>query len=216
MNALARIAGTVLLGLLCALPGHAQEPTRKDALSALTSPDADARRRAIIQLAKVGEMSDSDALVRALRDEDAIVRNYAEQALWIVWSRSGDPEIDRQFADGLAQMQAGSMQAGAAIFSRIIEARPEFAEGWNKRATIYFLMGEHERSLADCHEVLKRNPVHFGVLAGYGQIYAQRGEYEKALEYFRRALAVNPNMEGVRNNAAVIEQGLTDKGRKGI
>ncbi len=77
-------------------------------------------------------------------------------------------------------------------------------------------MGELDRSLADCHEVLKRNPVHFGVLAGYGQIYAQRGEMEKALEFFKRALAVNPNMEGVRMNAAIIEQSLGDKARKGI
>jgi tetratricopeptide (TPR) repeat protein len=216
MNHLLRIARIVFLCLLSIGPVTSQEPTRKDALAALTSTDVEARKRAIIQLAKFGEMVDSDALARALRDDDAIVRNYAEQALWIVWSRSGDPKIDEQFAAGLERMQAGDMQAGVAIFSRIIAARPDFAEGWNKRATLYFLMGELDRSLADCHEVLKRNPVHFGVLAGYGQIYAQRGEMEKALEFFKRALAVNPNMEGVRQNAAMIELSLGDKARKGI
>ncbi len=216
MDVLARVTGSIALALVCALPITAQEPNRTDALAALASTDVEARKRAIIQLAKVGEMADSDALVRALRDDDAIVRNYAEQALWIVWSRSGDPKVDEQFAAGLDRMQAGDMQAGVAIFTRIIAAKPDFAEGWNKRATIYFLMGDHERSLADCHEVLKRNPVHFGVLAGYGQIYAQRGEMEKALEFFKRALAVNPNMEGVRMNAALIEQSLGEKARKGI
>lgn len=216
LNRLARIVGSIALALLCALPITAQEPNRTDALTALASPDVEARKRAIIQLAKEGVMADSDTLARALRDDDAVVRNYAEQALWIVWSRSGDPKIDEQFADGLGRMQAGDMQAGVAIFTRIIAARPDFAEGWNKRATIYFLMGELDRSLADCHKVLTRNPVHFGVLAGYGQIYAHHGEMEKALEFFKRALAVNPNMEGVRMNAALIEQSLGDRARKGI
>ncbi len=138
LNRLARMVGSVALALLCALPIAAQEPNRADALTALASPDVEARKRAIIQLAKVGEMVDSDALARALRDDDAIVRNYAEQALWIVWSQSGDPKIDEQFAAGLERMQAGDMQASVAIYTRIIAARPDFAEGWNKRATLYF------------------------------------------------------------------------------
>jgi Flp pilus assembly protein TadD len=216
MDRLLHAVGVVLLAVLCAGPVAAQEPTRQDALSALASIDVEARKRAIIALAKVGEMADSDALVRMLRDDDAVVRKYAEQALWIVWSRSGDAEIDRLFAEGLEHMQGRNAEAAIAVFTRIIQARPAFAEGWNKRATIYFLTGDLERSLADCHEVLKRNPMHFGVLAGYGQIYTQRGELEKALDYFKRALAINPNMEGVRINAAMIEQTLAEKGRKGI
>ena len=64
-------------------------------------------------------------------------------------------------------------------------------------------MGEYEKSLADCDEVLKRNPSHFGVLSGYGQIYLQLNQPERALSYFERALAVNPNMEQVER---VIEE----------
>jgi tetratricopeptide (TPR) repeat protein len=216
MNRFLHLVGAILLASLSIGSLNGQELTRKDALSALTSADVEARKRAIIQLAKVGEMADAEALVRALRDDDAVVRNYAEQALWIVWSRSGDAEIDKLFAEGLDHMQGRRAEAAIAVFTRIIQARPAFAEGWNKRATIYFLTGDLDRSLADCHEVLKRNPVHFGVLAGYGQIYLQRGEPEKALEYFKRALDINPNMEGVRINAAMIEHTLAEKGRKGI
>jgi tetratricopeptide (TPR) repeat protein len=87
----------------------------------------------------------------------------------------------------------------------VIELAPEFAEGWNKRATLYFLVGDLERSLKDCDEVIRRNPHHFGVLAGYGQIYAQLGEYEKALAYFKRALAVNPNLDGVEFQVRLLE-----------
>ena len=59
---------------------------------------------------------------------------------------------------------------------------------------MYFLVGDYERSLQDCHEVLARNPSHFGVLAGYGQIYLALDQPEQALTYFERALQVNPNV----------------------
>ena len=80
-----------------------------------------------------------------------------------------------------------------------------FTEGWNKRATLYFLVGDLRKSLADCDEVMKRNPYHFGALAGYAQIYVRLEYYDRALEYSRRALKVNPNMDGVRRNIDLIE-----------
>jgi tetratricopeptide (TPR) repeat protein len=88
---------------------------------------------------------------------------------------------------------------------------PEFAEGWNKRATVYFLVGDFERSLRDCDEVIKRNPHHFGALAGYGQIYMQLDDYERAIEYFKRALAVNPNLDGVELQVRVLEHALAER-----
>jgi tetratricopeptide (TPR) repeat protein len=148
-------------------------------------------------------MEDASALVKALRDPDEVVRRLAENSLWQVWSRSGDPEIDALFALGVEQMSLRQGPAAVAIFTRIIERKPEFAEGWNKRATVYYLMGEYEKSLADCDEVMKRNPDHFGALSGYGQIYLRLQQPERALPYFERALAVNPNMEGV---AQLIEE----------
>jgi tetratricopeptide (TPR) repeat protein len=80
----------------------------------------------------------------------------------------------------------------------VIELKPDFAEGWNKRATAFYLAGEYRRSLADCDEVIKRNPSHFGALSGYAQIYLRLDRPDKALEFFRRALAVNPNLDGVQ------------------
>jgi tetratricopeptide (TPR) repeat protein len=111
-------------------------------------------------------------------------------------------------------MNAGQLEEGIATFTRVIERSPEFAEGWNKRATLHFLVGDLARSLKDCDEVLKRNPYHFGVLAGYGQIYAQLGEYEKALDYFKRALAVNPNLDGVEFQVRLLESVLAQRKEK--
>jgi tetratricopeptide (TPR) repeat protein len=101
-------------------------------------------------------------------------------------------------------------------FTRVIERQPDFAEGWNKRATVYFLIGDFDQSLADCDETLKRNPDHFGALSGCGMIYAQREELERAVEYFERALAVNPNLQGIEQGLALVRQRLGARAKQSI
>jgi len=81
---------------------------------------------------------------------------------------------------------------------------------------VHYLAGDFQRSLADCDEVMKRNPYHFGALSGYGQIYFRLGELEKAIEYWRRALEVNPNMPGVEMNIEGAEELLKEKQGRSI
>jgi len=161
-------------------------------------------------------MADQPLLILRLRDEDEGVRGYAEQALWLLWGRSGEAALDRLMADGVEQMQAGRFKEAAGTFSEIIRRKPAFAEGWNKRATVHYLAGDYERSLQDCDEVLKRNPQHFGALSGYGQIYFRLERYDKAIEYWRRALRVNPNMPGVELNIDAVERLLQEKKARSI
>lgn len=207
-------AALLALFLLLPAPASAQAPTREAALETLQSPDARQRQRAAVWLAQVGRMDDVPALLAKLRDPDEDVRAIAERAIWVIWSRSGNPQTDALFLAGIAQMNAGQLKEGIATFSRVIEIAPEFAEGWNKRATLYFLVGDFERSLKDCDDVIKRNPNHFGVLAGYGQIYMQLDDYEKALDYFKRALAVNPNLDGVEFQVRLLERVLAERRKK--
>jgi tetratricopeptide (TPR) repeat protein len=183
-----------------AMPAAADSPapTRVQALAALKKPDPLERRRGALGLQTLGRMGDVPALIAALRDSDDVVRAIAEEALWAVWSRSGDARVDDLLKRGISEMNSEHFAEATATFTRVIELKPDFAEGWNKRATAYYLAGEYRRSLADCDEVIKRNPSHFGALSGYGQIYLQLDQPEKALEYFRRALAVNPNLDGVQ------------------
>jgi tetratricopeptide (TPR) repeat protein len=204
------------LGLLAAgAAAQTKGPlSREQALADLKSPDLETRRRATAWLGEVGVLADAPALIDALRDDDEVVRVLAEHSVWQVWSRSGDAETDGLLQMGIEQMNRGDGAAAVDTFTKVIRRSPEFAEGWNKRATVYFLMGEHEKSLKDCDEVLKRNPAHFGALAGYGQIYLQLDQPERALAYFRRALRVNPNMEGVQQVIPRLEQLLTEQ-RKG-
>jgi tetratricopeptide (TPR) repeat protein len=193
-----------LVSLVPAIPAAAAEPlSRVQALAALKKPDPQERRQGALGLGRAGRMDDAPALVAALRDSDETVRAIAEQALWTVWSRSGDARVDDLFTRGVSEMNAEHFREAIATFTRIIELKPDFAEGWNKRATSFYLTGDYRRSLADCDEVIKRNPQHFGALSGYGQIYLQLDRPDKALEYFRRALAVNPNLDGVQ---AMVEQ----------
>ena len=209
--------GCVLLAASMSLApstgAFAAEPglTRAQALQRLSHADAAKRREAVTRLGDVGVMADAEPLVRQLRDTDEETRAGAEESLWKIWSRSGDDQVDKLFQAGIRQMNAGLAKEAVATFSRIIELKPDFAEGWNKRATLYFLMGENRKSLADCEQVMKRNPHHFGALAGYFQIYVQLEDYERAVRYGRRALEVNPNMDGVRNGVEAIERML---GRK--
>ena len=192
---------TIVAGPLEAAPGQSREAAAR----ALAQPDVRGRRDAASRLGEIGTMADARALVRALKDSDDETRENAEHALWQIWSRSGDAAIDRLYAVGIHQMEEGELPDAIATFTQIIERKPDFAEAWNKRATLYFLVGELRKSLADCDEVMKRNPYHFGALAGYSQIYIRLEYYERALEYARRALDVNPNMDGVRRSLLMLE-----------
>jgi tetratricopeptide (TPR) repeat protein len=108
-------------------------------------------------------------------------------------------------------MQAGQHAEAIETFTSVIKAKPDFAEGWNRRATVYFLAGLFEESIADCGEVLRRNPLHFGALSGMGEIHLQLEQYDEALRWYRRALEVNPNMTGVELNIKGIEELLREK-----
>jgi tetratricopeptide (TPR) repeat protein len=208
----------LLLLLFLVAPAAAAQPAsyagHDDALRAVDSADPDRRADAIKWIASHGTQDDTGVLQQHLTDASSDVREVAEAALWQLWSRSGDDEIDALLAHGVAQMQTGELDASIATFSTIIERRPDFAEGWNKRATALFLAGELRRSLADCAEVIKRNPAHFGALAGYGQIYFQLEQYDRAIGYWRRALQVNPNMTGVEISIKATEQLIADRRKR--
>ena len=204
--------------LTAATPAAFPEPpqSRAEALERLASSEAAARAEAVVWIANRGAMADAALLHERLRDERGFVRSYAEQGLWLLWTRSGDAAIDALMARGLDEMQAGNYAGAIKTLSEVVRKKPGFAEGWNRRATVYFLAGEYRKSIADCDEVLKRNPLHFGALSGLGQIYVALDDVQAALKWFRRALEVNPNMVGVEINIKQLEERLGEKRRRAI
>jgi tetratricopeptide (TPR) repeat protein len=206
----------VFLACLAAAPAAAEPTTADEARQALASADTEVRREGAAALGKLGTMADMGPLLDALYDDDDATRAYAEGALWQVWMRSGDSTVDQLLRAGIKQMEEGRMGQAVDTFTRVIERKPEFAEGWNKRATAYYLMGDFDQSLKDCDEVIARNPAHFGALSGYGLIYVAKGELEKALGFFERALEINPNMPGVQQSIELIQYRLGKSGKQAI
>jgi tetratricopeptide (TPR) repeat protein len=144
-------------------------------------------------------MTEAEALA-ALRDDDPARAARAEAALWEMWCRSGMAEVDRLLQRGVEAMERRELDEAIALFTRIIERAPDFAEGWNKRATVRYLAQDYAASIADCRETLARNPSHFGALSGQGLCHLARGEHRDAAALFRRALAVHPHLDAARAN----------------
>ena len=211
-RALALLMAPLMALLLCGAALAQPLPTRAQALRTLQHPQAPERAAAVARLAEVGTMADSAQLAQRLRDEDQGVRELATSALWMIWNRSGDPAIDRLLARGVQQMGDGDLQAALASFDRVVRRKPAFAEGWNKRATVRFMLGDDAASLKDCEQVLRRNPLHFGALSGMAQIHLRRGDLDLALQAWVRALQANPNIDGGMDVLQRLEEAVRRQG----
>jgi tetratricopeptide (TPR) repeat protein len=144
---------------------------------------------------KTGELLDRlFGQLHQASDEDSA--HLIEQAIWKVWGHSGSPTADLLLVQAQKAMQARAFPQAIAILDTIIDREPNFAEAWNKRATTYYLMRQFDQSLADIERVLDLEPRHFGALAGRGMIMRELGRDREALEAYRRALAIHPQMPG--------------------
>ncbi len=190
--------------------------SRSQALKALEQASAEARFSAVVRLAEIGTMADADRVALRLRDDNEQVRQVAAESMWLIWSRSGVKAIDAEYQHGVELMQAARLKEALTTFSGIIKKQPAFAEAWNKRATIYYMLGEYQLSLKDCDEVIKRNPNHFGALSGYGQIYIALSDYKRAIAYLKQALKVNPNLPGTPETIELLQEKLQEKQRNTI
>jgi tetratricopeptide (TPR) repeat protein len=139
---------------------------------------------------------------RELTGDDPARAARAAAALWEIWSRSGVPEVDRLFHDGVGAMEARDFPRAENLFSQIIEIAPDFAEGWNKRATVRYLVEDYAGAIADCEETVRRKPRHFGALSGQGLCHVALGQMREAAALFRRCLEVYPHLTAARQNLA--------------
>ena len=146
-------------------------------------------------------MTEDEALA-AIRGSDAALAARAEARLWEIWCTSGIPEMNALLRQGIGAMERREFGEAEALFTRIIERAPDFAEGWNKRATVRYLAENYTGAISDCEETLARNPSHFGALSGQGLCHMALGEHREAAVLFRRALDVHPHLTAARHNLA--------------
>ncbi len=128
--------------------------------------------------------------------------------IWVIWREIDDETAHVLMREGIRDMAEQRYESALTSFDKVIELTPDYAEGWNKRATLYYLMGENSKSAADVKQTLNLEPRHFGALAGLGLLYMQIDNYNAALEAFGDALGVNPHLPGAQRNIEIIKQTL--------
>ncbi len=139
-----------------------------------------------------------DFLFGALKvapDEDSA--KHVEARIWALWMQTSSDTTALLMMRAKAAMDAQQMDVALKILDAIVKLHPDYIEGWDRRATLYYLQNDYTHSLQDIEQVLAREPRHFGALAGLGMIMQDLGDEKRALEAFRKALAVNPHLEKV-------------------
>jgi tetratricopeptide (TPR) repeat protein len=173
----------LLIGLLIAGDGIAAQDDRR--LSPLFSG-----------LVKTGDLNEATKL---------------EERIWSIWLESPRPDVSDKMRRGVAAMSRGNLNEALELFDEITRLQPKFAEGWNKRATVHYLMREFDASVRDIVKTLALEPRHFGALSGLGLIQEAVGQPEAAIRAFEKALAIHPHLGGARKSIQRLRTKLRGK-----
>jgi tetratricopeptide (TPR) repeat protein len=194
-----RFAHAILLAVTL---GVAPILTSTLAVAAQDNPPAAKRRppEAPGKMPKVGadRSKGLDFLFGALKaapDDDSA--KHVEARIWAIWLQTPSDTAALLMMRAKAAMDAQQTEVALKLLDAVIKLRPDYTEAWNRRATLYYLQNDYMRSMADIEQVLIREPRHFGALAGLGMIMQDLGEDKRALDAFRKALAINPHLEKV-------------------
>jgi len=176
------------------VPVSAQDPRSTPPRSQKKLPEAPSK------LPNVGadKTRGLDFLFGALKAApDEASAKHVEARIWAVWMQTPSDTAALLMVRAKAAMDAKQVDVALKLLDAVVKLRPDYVEGWNRRATLYYLKNDYTRSMQDIEQVLVREPRHFGALAGLGMIMQDLGDEKRALDAFRKALAVNPHLEKV-------------------
>lgn len=139
---------------------------------------------------------------------DAGKAAVVEQQIWEIWHTAPNEELQQLMRQGMDAMNQSDLAQARSIFDEMIELAPDYAEGWNKRATVHYLMLNLPASLADIAETLKREPRHFGAIAGRGLAHIRSNQLAEAAEAFEDVLTISPQNPGSQSNLDAIREAL--------
>ena len=138
------------------------------------------------------------------KTESNIQINEVTSSIWDIWHETNDPSIEADFYRGLESMRTGDLMMAVAFFTRVIDKNPNFAEGWNKRATVYYMLGKFDASMMDIHETLKLEPRHFGAMDGMGLIFIHLEQFDKAIDIYDQMLKIFPNNSSTKQKKEML------------
>ena len=142
---------------------------------------------------------------------DSVTAVPIEGAIWQIWLDGGDSTLNELMVQGIEAMNARRFRDAVGRFTALIHRAPAFAEAWNKRATVYYLMDRLEDSVRDIERTLALEPRHFGAISGMGLIFLQRGDEAGALGAFEKVLEIHPHARGARFYAERLRERLRGK-----
>ena len=159
------------------------------------------------QATRVDRSRNLDFLFGALKaaPDDATAKAI-EERIWTVWAASRSDTTNLLMTRVKTAVEAKDLDLAVKLLDSIVKIKPDYVEGWNRRATIFYMRKDYGRALNDIREVLKREPRHFGALAGFGLILQDIGDDKQALEVYRRALSVYPRMERIPDIVKTLQE----------
>ena len=172
-------------------------PARAEAVSPSRSSRSSRRARCRGRNAAT-RTQNLDRLFEALKiapDDDSA--KYVEGRIWAIWLASASDTANLLMGRVKTAIDGKDFDLAIKLLNAIIDIKPDFLEAWNRRATVYYMKKDFGRALADIHQVLAREPRHFGALSGLGIILQELGDDKRALEAFRRAPAIHPHLERI-------------------
>ena len=137
---------------------------------------------------------------------DEASAKHVEARIWALWLQTPSDTAALLMARAKAAMDAQQIDIAQKLLDAVVKLRPDYIEAWNRRATLYYLRNDYAHSLQDIEQVLVREPRHFGALAGLGMIMQDLGDEKRALDAFRKALAINPHLEKVPGLVKILSE----------
>ena len=138
------------------------------------------------------------------KTESDVQINAVTSSIWDIWYETNDPLIEADFYRGLESMRTGDLMMAVAFFTQVIDKNPNFAEGWNKRATVYYMLGKFNSSMMDINATLKLEPRHFGAMDGMGLIFIHLEQFDKAIDIYDQMLKIFPNNSSTKQKKEML------------
>jgi tetratricopeptide (TPR) repeat protein len=179
----------------CAMPAVAQSAKRGEQAAKRLQVSRDERPRNLDFLFGALKLAPDDTTAKSI-----------EERIWSLWTASRSDTASLLMTRVKTAIEAKDLDLAVTLLDGIVKIKPDYIEGWNRRATIFYMKKDYGRAISDIREVLKREPRHFGALAGLGLILQDIGDDKQALEVYRRALAVYPRMERIPDVVKTLQE----------